>query len=83
MLNAELGRLDLPLIQPQHVCCSLKLARDIYGSKAPAKLDALCERMDIDTSHREVHGAIKDCQLTATVYQKLVEMTQHESTQEI
>jgi DNA polymerase-3 subunit epsilon len=39
---------------------------------APASLDALCRRFEIDLSVREKHGADIDCGLLASVYLELL-----------
>ena len=40
---------------------------------APASLDALCKRFNIDTSIRVTHGALVDSLLLADVYINLIE----------
>jgi DNA polymerase-3 subunit epsilon len=39
---------------------------------APASLDALCKRFNIDLSDRVKHGALLDARLTADVYLELI-----------
>ena len=39
---------------------------------APASLDALCKRFNIDNSSRTLHGALLDAQLLAEVYLELI-----------
>ena len=39
---------------------------------APASLDALCRRFQIDLSDRTLHGALKDAELLARVYLELL-----------
>jgi DNA polymerase-3 subunit epsilon len=46
---------------------SLALAREKFPGQRNS-LDALCRRLGIDNSHREVHGALLDAQLLAEVY---------------
>lgn len=46
---------------------SLALARNIYPG-AKNSLDALCKRLEIDNSHRNLHGALLDSELLAEVY---------------
>ncbi|MGC2201442.1 MAG: DNA polymerase III subunit epsilon [Stellaceae bacterium] len=69
-LNAELARLER-----EPVGCSfvdtLGLAR-LRLPGAPASLDALCRRFDIDLSGRAEHGAEIDCTLLAAVYLELL-----------
>jgi DNA polymerase III subunit epsilon len=69
-LNAELARLDRPPLALSHVD-TLALARQRYPG-APASLDALCRRFDIDLSNRANHGARIDCGLLAAVYLELI-----------
>jgi DNA polymerase-3 subunit epsilon len=69
-LNAELARLDRPPLAPSHVD-TLAMARQRYPG-APASLDALCRRFEIDLSVRANHGAKVDCALLAAVYLELI-----------
>jgi DNA polymerase-3 subunit epsilon len=39
---------------------------------APASLDALCKRFNIDNASRTLHGALLDAQLLAEVYLELI-----------
>jgi DNA polymerase-3 subunit epsilon len=70
-LNAELGRLGLPEIPAGRAIDTIELARRKFPG-APASLDALCKRFDIDTSARSTHGALLDAALLAEVYVGLV-----------
>jgi DNA polymerase III subunit epsilon len=69
-LNSELARL-----QREPLSCAfvdtLGLARVRFPG-APASLDALCRRFDIDLSMRVEHGAEVDCGLLAAVYLELL-----------
>jgi DNA polymerase-3 subunit epsilon len=69
-LNAELARLERNPIACPFVD-TLGLARVRYPG-APASLDALCRRFDIDLSVRVRHGAEVDSGLLATVYLELL-----------
>jgi DNA polymerase III subunit epsilon len=69
-LNAELARLSREPITCPFVD-TLGLARVRFPG-APASLDALCRRFDIDLSVREEHGAEVDCGLLAAVYLELL-----------
>jgi len=69
-LNAELKMVGFPSIDRKRVIDSLKIARRKFPG-APASLDALCRRFDIDLSSRELHGALLDAQLLADVYLEL------------
>jgi DNA polymerase-3 subunit epsilon len=68
-LNAEFEKVRLAPIE-QHVAAvvdTLRLARELHPGKRNS-LDALCERYQIDHSHRTLHGALLDAQLLAEVY---------------
>jgi DNA polymerase-3 subunit epsilon len=68
-LNAELERLDLPPVE-KHVAAvvdTLRQARDLHPGKKNS-LDALCERYQVEHSHRTLHGALLDASLLAEVY---------------
>lgn len=45
---------------------TIRVARELGYSRV--SLNALCQRHDIDTSHREFHGALLDAELLAEVY---------------
>jgi len=69
-LNAELARLRRGPIGCSFVD-TLGLARVRFPG-APASLDALCRRFNIDSSDRVEHGAEIDCALLALVYLELL-----------
>jgi DNA polymerase-3 subunit epsilon len=69
-LDAELGQCG------SHYGCmrdrvsvldSLELARQRYPGQRNS-LDALCRRLGVDNSHRQLHGALLDAQLLAEAY---------------
>ena len=71
-LNAELKRLRR---QPFHtvaakVTDTLAMAREMFPGKANS-LDALCRRLEVDNTHRTLHGALLDAGLLAEVYIRL------------
>jgi DNA polymerase-3 subunit epsilon len=68
-LDAELGRLNLPPFAKHcaGIFDTLKFARELHPGKRNS-LDALCERYQIDNSHRTLHGALLDASLLADVY---------------
>ncbi|MEM8949970.1 MAG: DNA polymerase III subunit epsilon [Pseudomonadota bacterium] len=70
-LNSELARLGYDPIADNRVIDSLMLARQRFPG-APANLDALCRRFDVDTSARTKHGALLDSELLAEVYLGLI-----------
>jgi DNA polymerase-3 subunit epsilon len=43
------------------------MAREMFPGKANS-LDALCRRLEVDNSHRTLHGALLDAGLLAEVY---------------
>lgn len=68
-LDHELSRLGLP---PLRAICAgvidtLKMAKEQNPGKK-ASLDALCERHQIENSHRTLHGALLDAEILAEVY---------------
>jgi DNA polymerase-3 subunit epsilon len=69
-INAELRRLkrrELPMTQSVD---TVRMVRRKFPG-APASLDALCRRFDIDNSSRTYHGALLDAELLAEVYLEL------------
>ena len=68
-LDAEFERLQRGRFatHAQAVNCSLQMARERYPGKGNS-LDALCRRLEVDNSHRELHGALLDARLLAEVY---------------
>lgn len=70
-LNAELGTCGFKAIAPARVTDTLLLARTKFPG-APASLDALCRRFEIDNSNRTLHGALLDSELLAEVYLELL-----------
>ena len=68
-LNKELERSGLPVLN--NYCVSvidtLKLAKELHPGKKN-NLNALCDRYQIDNSHRTLHGALLDTELLAEVY---------------
>ena len=69
-LNAELRYIGRPPLSMTAVD-TLTLARRRFPG-APASLDALCRRFQIDLSARDKHGADIDCGLLAAVYVELL-----------
>jgi DNA polymerase-3 subunit epsilon len=70
-LNAELARLGLPALDASLAVDTLQMARRKFPG-APASLDALCRRFNIDNSARSLHGALLDAELLAEVYLELI-----------
>lgn len=65
-LNAELALAGLPLLN-NPVIDTLKVAKELHPGKKN-NLNALCDRYQIDNSHRKLHGALLDTELLAEVY---------------
>jgi DNA polymerase-3 subunit epsilon len=69
-LDAELARLG-PHYDRMRVRCrvedSLELARQRFPGQRNS-LDALCKRLGVDNSHRQLHGALLDAQLLTEAY---------------
>lgn len=66
-INMELVRVGRPPLPPERVVDTLAIARQRFPS-APASLDALCRRFDVDATARTRHGALLDSELLAEVY---------------
>lgn len=65
-LNAELALAGLPKLD-NPVLDTLKVAKELHPGKKN-NLNALCDRYQIDNSHRTLHGALLDTELLAEVY---------------
>jgi DNA polymerase-3 subunit epsilon len=70
-LNVELERAGKSTIPFQRAIDTVAMARKKFPG-APASLDALCKRFNIDNSNRTLHGALLDAQLLADVYLELM-----------
>jgi DNA polymerase III subunit epsilon len=68
-LNAELNRLGRGKFTEHvdSVIDSLTMAREMFPGKSNS-LDALCKRLEVDNTHRTLHGALMDAELLAEVY---------------
>jgi DNA polymerase III subunit epsilon len=69
-LNAELGRLGPQFGRLEDRCSvldTLALAREKYPGQKNS-LDALCKRLQVDSAHRRLHGALLDANLLTDVY---------------
>lgn len=69
-LNAEFDRLDDVSLSTGRIIDTVAMARRRFPG-APASLDALCRRFEIDNSQRTTHGARLDTELLAEVYLEL------------
>lgn len=70
-LNMELAKLSREAIPADRAIDTVRLARKKFPG-APANLDALCRRFEVDASARTKHGALLDAELLAEVYLELV-----------
>lgn len=68
-IDAELRRAGRGALRDHvsRVTDSLALAREMYPGKSNS-LDALCRRLEVDNTHRTLHGALLDAGLLAEVY---------------
>ena len=69
-LDAELARCGAHFGRLHERCGvedSLRMARERFPGQRNS-LDALCRRLGVDNSHRQLHGALLDAQLLAEVY---------------
>ena len=70
-INAELNRCNLNKINEENIIDTLTLAKQKFLGQS-VSLDALCRRYTIDLRDRQIHGALKDAKLLATVYLELI-----------
>lgn len=70
-LNMELDRCGKAPIPEERWVDTVMIARKKYPG-APASLDALCKRFDVNSEARTYHGALLDSQLLAEVYLELL-----------
>ncbi len=68
-LNAEMKRAKWPKLLDAHcnILDTLVLAREKHHGQRN-NLDALCKRYDVNCSNRQLHGALLDAELLASVY---------------
>lgn len=75
-LNSELKGYGFPPFKVADAIDTVLIARKKFPG-SPANLDALCRRFGVDLSGRDLHGALLDAQLLATVYLELIGGRQH------
>jgi DNA polymerase III subunit epsilon len=68
-INFQLNALGLPSLK-NPIIDTLEEARKKFPG-SPASLDALCKRFDISLQDRNLHGALLDARLLASVYLEL------------
>lgn len=68
-LDAELKRVGKGKFRDHvaGVIDSLVMAREMFPGKSNS-LDALCKRLEVDNTHRTLHGALMDAELLAEVF---------------
>jgi len=66
-----LNRCNLNEIDEENIIDTLTLAKQKFIGQS-VSLDALCRKYDIDLRDRQIHGALKDAKLLATVYLELI-----------
>ena len=71
-LNHELRFVNKKTIDKTNVIDTLEIARSKYPGSQNS-LDALCKRFNIDSSKREKHSALIDCNLLKEVYVNLLD----------
>ena len=69
-INNELINCDREAIQSDKVIDTLLLAKKAFPG-ARVSLDALCDKFQIDNSHRNLHGALINADLLASVFIEL------------
>ncbi len=70
-INAELKRCEMKKLNEDMIIDTLILAKKKFLGQS-VSLDSLCKRFNIDLSERNVHGALKDAKLLASVYLELI-----------
>jgi DNA polymerase-3 subunit epsilon len=70
-INAELDKIQRPILSMDRTIDTLAMARKKFPG-AQANLDALCRRFEIDNTNRNLHGALIDSDLLASVYVELL-----------
>ncbi len=70
-INMELERHNRPATAAEQWIDTLEIARRRFPGM-PASLDALCRRFNISLAERDLHGALIDARLLASVYLELL-----------
>ena len=70
-LNSELSAIGRNAIDENRIIDTLPMARQKFPG-AQVNLNALCRKYNIDNSHRDLHGALVDADLLASVYLELI-----------
>ena len=69
-INSELTRTGYKNLPKERAIDTVLIARKKFPG-APASLDALCKRFNVNLSERQLHGALLDARLLAEVYLEL------------
>ena len=71
-IDAELARLSRGPLRERvaRITDSLLMAREMFPGKSNS-LDALCRRLEVDSTERTLHGALLDAGLLAEVYVRM------------
>ena len=70
-LNSELVKCNLKELSEDSIIDTLILAKKKFLGQS-VSLDSLCKKYNIDLGGRDVHGALKDAKLLASVYLELI-----------
>ena len=70
-LNSEFLAIGYKTIDNERIIDTLPMARNKFPG-APVNLNALCRKYNIDNSNRDLHGALIDAGLLASVYLELI-----------
>ena len=70
-INAELKRCNMKKLNEDNIIDTLVLAKKRFQGQS-VSLDSLCRKYNVDLTGREIHGAIKDAKLLASVYLELI-----------
>ena len=70
-LNSELQAIGRKTIDKNRIIDTLPMARQKFPG-AQVNLNALCRKYNIDNNHRDLHGALVDADLLASVYLELI-----------
>ena len=70
-INSELKKCNKAMLNENTIIDTLLLAKKKFIGQS-VSLDSLCRKFNLDISHREIHGAIKDAKLLAQVYLELI-----------
>tara|TARA_B100000242_G_scaffold266665_1_gene215663 strand:- start:1963 stop:2673 length:711 start_codon:yes stop_codon:yes gene_type:complete len=70
-INAELTKCNMKKLSNDKIIDTLFLAKEKFIGQS-VSLDSLCRKYNIDLNGREIHGALKDAKLLASVYLELI-----------